>query len=51
MAGKANVQYDLAVILSNQTANKISDLGYPASVMGNPETNEGKLELLVSENQ
>ncbi len=48
MAGKADVQYDAAVILPDQIASKIKDLGYGAEVLENASPGHGKLDLFVS---
>lgn len=47
MAGKAEVRYDAAYIMPHQIANKISDLGFGATVM-DEGTGEGVVDLNVS---
>lgn len=48
MAGKAEVKYSPDVILPQQIANRISDLGYNAVVIDNPSISGGRVEFIVS---
>ena len=47
MAQKAEVKYDPAYIMASQIANRITDLGYPATLLENETTGQGSVELSV----
>ena len=46
IAGKAEIHYDAAYILPNQLANKVSEMGFEATVLDEGAT-EGVAELVV----
>lgn len=48
IAGKAEIRYDAAYILPSQIANRITDLGFEASVM-EEGAGEGVVNLNVSQ--
>lgn len=49
MAQKAEIKYDPEYILSNQIANRVTDLGFHASVVESESLGKGSVELLVCE--
>lgn len=48
MAAKAEVRYDPSVVLPEQVANSISELGFPSSVMEESGAGQGEVDLNVS---
>ena len=48
MAAKAEVRYDPSVVLPEQVANSITDLGFPSSVMEESGAGQGEVDLNVS---
>ena len=48
MAEKAEVKYDPAYIIPSQIANKVTELGYPATVIDSDLNGQGVIELNVS---
>ena len=47
MAQKAEVKYDPAYLMASQIANRITELGYPATLLENETTGQGSVELSV----
>ncbi|KAK8380400.1 hypothetical protein O3P69_016761 [Scylla paramamosain] len=48
MAAKAEVRYDPSVVLPEQVANSISELGFPSSVMEESGAGQGEVDLNIS---
>ena len=47
MAQKAEVKFDPAYLMASQIANRITELGYPATLLENETTGQGTAELTV----
>uniref|UniRef100_A0A0P4WHT0 P-type Cu(+) transporter n=1 Tax=Scylla olivacea TaxID=85551 RepID=A0A0P4WHT0_SCYOL len=47
MAAKAEVRYDPSVVLPEQVANSISELGFPSSVMEESGAGQGEVDLNI----
>ena len=48
MAQKAEVKFDPAYLMASQIANRITELGYPSTLLENETTGQGTAELTVS---
>ena len=48
MAEKAEVKFDPAYIMPSQIANRVSELGYPASLMETDNPGQGSIDINVS---
>ena len=49
MSQKAEVKYDPAYLMPNQIANRISELGYEATVLESETSGQHTVDLLVKE--
>jgi len=47
MAQKAEVKYDASYVLASQIANKVTDLGFNATVLESETAGQGTVDLLV----
>lgn len=47
MAQKAEVKFDPAYVMAGQIATRVTELGYPATLMENETTGQGIVELSV----
>ncbi len=48
MAQKAEVKFDPAFIMASQIANRVTELGYPATLLESETAGQGTVELNVS---
>lgn len=49
MAAKAEVRYDPSMVLPEQVASSITELGFPTSVMEESGAGQGEVDLEVSD--
>lgn len=47
LAAKAEAKYDSAIIQPSEIATSITELGFPASVIGDAGSGEGQVEIRV----